>query len=142
MLCTYCIHSNDTHKAANHITRIGSHYTIKSKTTYSETLINVGKRFLQHYANGCDENSQAMYPLERFKKKIKCRFGDELFVCCLHRQQLDSWFQRTSQHLKGGVQGRRESQKWFSHAHHNSLVFINPYCTSPLHLKQTLASTL
>lgn len=66
----------------------------------------------------------------------------ELFVCCVHRQQLDSWFQRTSQHLKGGVQGSRESQKWFSHAHHIVLVFINPYCISLQHLKQTFASTL
>lgn len=65
----------------------------------------------------------------------------ELFVCCLHRQQLDSRFQRTSRLLKGGVRVRRESQKWFSHAHRIVLVFINPYCTSLQHLKQTSAGS-
>lgn len=74
--------------------------------------------------------------------KIKVQVGDELFVCCLHRQQLDSLFQRTSRHLKGGVQGRRESQKCFSHARRNVLVFINPHCTTPPHLKRAVASTL
>lgn len=76
------------------------------------------------------------------KKEIKCRFGmNSLYAACTDNSLTVGFKERLGTWREVSGEGENH-KKWFSHAHHTALVFINPYCTSLPHLKQTLARTL
>lgn len=128
-------------------------YRIRTKSHHAPrfSLAPFGRqtvvRCLQHITSQRANNSQATYPFERFRKKkkkkeIKCRFGmNSLYAACTDNSLTVGFKERLGTWREVSEEGENH-KKWFSHAHHTALVFINPYCTSPPHLKQTLASTL